>query len=702
MLVNDYANEVSLINTDGLVGEFKLKTSSRAFSILSSGLYSNKIRAIVRELSTNAVDSQVAADTAHIPFEVHLPTGLEPWFSVKDFGTGLSSEEVGSIYTTYFESTKTGSNDYIGALGLGSKSPFSYTENFTVITIKDSVKCIYGAFINSAGIPAVAHMSSSRTNEPNGVEVKFSVTDPADYHRFAKEAGYVFRWFRHQPKITGIDGYVVPTINYSDKDICPGIHLMASGTPMALMGNIAYPIDDVPSASALFGDLAPLLHSPIVIEFGIGELDIAASRESLGYIALTTDSIRAKLKLLNDALGDSIAKSVSAIQGQWGKAIFLQSKHTTRLFKPAVTAYAANNTDIPFDRSVYDGKYRYSLSTVDLATSGITISAFKRQRGVQTRITPASKSYLAPERYWSIPVSDDTIIVLDDLTTGAVGRAKEHQYAIREHHVFVIRHNSTDMATRKAAYSKLLLELGSPPSVIMASTLASVSRPSTRASTVSGILVPDMGGIRRGRFLGWVPHRGTLTDTDTYYYLPLMRDTVMSVGISGETLINTLHALKQAGVDLMSGRQLFGVRSKNLKAISKKPNWINLETHIKSAVEAMSDQDIALSAVHDQVPDLFRRMSSHTAKIISARIREANPNFYHKVDNAKYDAIYMLAHAYGGQRSAKLIADAVAQQEAVIAAIETAYPLLKHLEWDTPAAPIIAYLNLVDAGQKTS
>ena len=117
-------NEVVLSNV-GTTGEFKIRNSAKAFKILSDGLYSNKIKAVIRELSCNAVDSHVAANKADTPFEVHLPTVLEPWFSVRDFGLGLDGDQVENIYTTYFESTKTESNDFIGALGLGSKSPFS-------------------------------------------------------------------------------------------------------------------------------------------------------------------------------------------------------------------------------------------------------------------------------------------------------------------------------------------------------------------------------------------------------------------------------------------------------------------------------------------------------------------------------------------------------------------------------------------------
>ena len=86
---------------------FRIESSPEAFRILSDGLYSNKIKAVIRELSTNAVDSLVDAGTTDFGFEVHLPTSLSPEFYIRDFGTGLSHEDVVGLYTTYFSSNKT-------------------------------------------------------------------------------------------------------------------------------------------------------------------------------------------------------------------------------------------------------------------------------------------------------------------------------------------------------------------------------------------------------------------------------------------------------------------------------------------------------------------------------------------------------------------------------------------------------------------
>ena len=202
-LLNSVQNEAILSNV-GEVGEFRIRNSAKAFSILSSGLYSNKIRAIIRELSCNAVDSHIAAGNASTPYDIHLPNTLEPWFSIRDYGLGLTHDQVINLYTTYFESTKTDSNEFIGALGLGSKSPFSYIDNFTVTAIKDGRKGIYTAFINEHGIPSIALMMEEETTDPNGVEVRFAVDQRYDFDKFRSEARFVYEYFSLRPVVSEI------------------------------------------------------------------------------------------------------------------------------------------------------------------------------------------------------------------------------------------------------------------------------------------------------------------------------------------------------------------------------------------------------------------------------------------------------------------------------------------------------------------
>ena len=163
MKLHSQVQDQPIVSNVGEVGEFRIRNSAKAFNILSSGLYANKIRAIIRELSCNAVDSHIAAGKKDTPFDVHLPNSLEPHFSIRDYGTGLTHDQVTNIYTTYFESTRTNSNEFIGALGLGSKSPFCYADNFTITSIHEGVKRTYNAFINDFNTNTLSGTVASAT-----------------------------------------------------------------------------------------------------------------------------------------------------------------------------------------------------------------------------------------------------------------------------------------------------------------------------------------------------------------------------------------------------------------------------------------------------------------------------------------------------------------------------------------------------------
>ena len=77
--------------------KFSIQQSSKMFKILSDSLYSDKVMAVIRELSCNANDSNIASGNKN-PFKVTLPTASNPTFMVRDYGTGLSKEDMENLY----------------------------------------------------------------------------------------------------------------------------------------------------------------------------------------------------------------------------------------------------------------------------------------------------------------------------------------------------------------------------------------------------------------------------------------------------------------------------------------------------------------------------------------------------------------------------------------------------------------------------
>jgi len=330
MIVEDIAENQVTIGGNLQVGTFSIKESAKAFSILSSSLYSKKIKAIIRELSCNARDSRIAAGLPQ-DFYVHLPTRMEPEFWVKDEGLGLSNSEVMNLYTTYFESTKSSSNAFVGALGLGSKSPFSYTENFTVTAIKDGTRGVYSAFINELGVPSIVCLFSGPTDEVNGVEVRMAVADK-DHREFLEEAQNIYNWFDIKPTCNVSLNYFYNTVREHKHD-----HYSenTSNKSIVLMGGVAYEFEMFD-----FDVNAPAIK--FLFRMEIGEVDILPSREGLQNTLKTKTAIVNAVNKSVTAVEQEVLAELSKIDSVYDKLAYLSdtavSKMHMHIFNKVKTA----------------------------------------------------------------------------------------------------------------------------------------------------------------------------------------------------------------------------------------------------------------------------------------------------------------------------------------------------------------------------
>jgi hypothetical protein len=308
--------------------EFTIKGSAKAFSILSDKLYKDKILAPIRELSTNAYDAHVEAGCKNKPFEVTLPNTLNPTFKIRDFGVGMDEETITSVYTTYFESTKIASNDYVGCLGLGSKSPFAYgTASFTVTSFFNGRKFIYSAFLEN-GFPKLSKLGEADTDEPNGMQIEFPV-DRYDFDSFSSKASDLYRFFKTKPIVKGRDRFEINEADYLQKgdwwalrESSYSYNQYERGC-VAVMGNIGYPVD-INSIRVCKGitendvKIAKLiLECGIDIQFKIGELDITPSREELSYDDNTIKNIVDKAIKVGNLLKDQIVNEFKSCKTLW-------------------------------------------------------------------------------------------------------------------------------------------------------------------------------------------------------------------------------------------------------------------------------------------------------------------------------------------------------------------------------------------------
>lgn len=290
MITHEANKQTTVFKSEGLTSTaYTIKATPAMFMLLAKNMYKRPHEAVVRELACNALDAHIMVGKAHEPFEVHYPTSLEPWFSVRDFGPGLSPDNIIALYTTFGGTSKDNSNEVIGGLGIGSKSPFSVTDLFTVTSIHNGMKAVYVCDKNG-GSPTVTCLSpEAPTSERNGIEVRI---DSGSYD-FSNKHETVFRFFDVQPRLTG---YKV----VGDKLVFTNNVAVARNTYdddlFVVMGPVTYPVDQhalTPEAHEACKLITEYLYenSSTYIKIPIGSVTIQPSREELVWDKATVNFI---------------------------------------------------------------------------------------------------------------------------------------------------------------------------------------------------------------------------------------------------------------------------------------------------------------------------------------------------------------------------------------------------------------------------
>jgi hypothetical protein len=310
--------------------DFAFANNAVAFDAFSSKLYTDKPRAIIRELSCNAFDAHVAAGHPDKPFEIHLPTPHEPWFAINDYGTGLSHEDMKALFSLYFGSNKRDSDKFIGALGLGSKSPFCYDGNggsFSVVSRHEGITRCYVAS-KTNGRPKLERMGDEMQTPaaPNGIEIKFAV-DTKDIWEFENKAKLVFEFFDPLPAIN-LEKFEVARQKYVLKADKWGLRqeprtTWGSGV-RAIMGKVQYSVGDIDISRASHTQQR-ILQMPIDLFFEIGDLDFSISREALEMKPRTVNAILSAVDGVYEEFLKTVKEKIEACEHVWEARIMLYS-----------------------------------------------------------------------------------------------------------------------------------------------------------------------------------------------------------------------------------------------------------------------------------------------------------------------------------------------------------------------------------------
>ena len=295
------------------------KNTGAIFSILTESVYSDVMGAGIREIISNAIDSTKRAKN-NVRIKITVPTRFAQTFVVRDFGLGLSHQEIYDLYTSVGESSKKQSEDEIGFFGIGAMSPFAYVEAFTVVSYQNGKSRTYSIYMGESGVPEIAFIKESDTQEANGFEVSYSVKS-IDVNIFNEKLhkilSYIDKslWEWRDNKSTNQIIYYKDSIKASanfvldieDKYFITNKQYSyynqnnTSGN-ILVMGGVAYEYDSTISTSKLFD------HHSLVIEAPIGSVSVQASREKLKMNTKTVAYIKTAVMEVNNKIKETIEK----------------------------------------------------------------------------------------------------------------------------------------------------------------------------------------------------------------------------------------------------------------------------------------------------------------------------------------------------------------------------------------------------------
>jgi len=270
--------------------------TKKLIEMITSGIYSNPIGSIIRELSSNCYDAHIAANQSR-NFEVEIIDkniiigSFEDKIIFRDFGNGLNKERINDIYCQLLETDKEDSNEYIGAYGIGSKSPFAYCEEFNIITYIDSIKTTYQVQKTSDDSIELFTLNSEKSDEENKTEVIVPIKED-DISDFKSEIQHQLGYFNNLTVI-GADFKPIYPIYISDNVF---IRSFYNSSLKCLIGSIVYPLDE-----KVLKEIEDTINyrgkGQIVLKFKIGEIKLSLNRESIRYTKETIKTIINKFTL---------------------------------------------------------------------------------------------------------------------------------------------------------------------------------------------------------------------------------------------------------------------------------------------------------------------------------------------------------------------------------------------------------------------
>jgi hypothetical protein len=336
---------------------FSINTdSSIIFEILRNKMYSNKIGSICREISSNARDANREAGRGHVAIDIAIvaPEQAEDQFGIMvtdeciifgDNGIGITPERMEEVFIVYGTSTKTKDNSQTGGFGLGAKTPFAYTDSFTIVTTCDyegkRMQYTYTAILDSSQKGKMILFDSIEVDDiATGTKIIIPINGDDDRRAFEKEVLQCTQLWETRPNLKGFNKnyatvQVLESFVDQEGEQRVSIAVIKDDYDASLYGQmhvfsidgIVYPISyaQLPQELSFLRQLSPVVikkkgKDPIqvnaccILHFDTGELSVSANREQLQFDTRTIEMIDTVYSTFITQLADRIQQVIDEFE----------------------------------------------------------------------------------------------------------------------------------------------------------------------------------------------------------------------------------------------------------------------------------------------------------------------------------------------------------------------------------------------------
>jgi hypothetical protein len=665
---------------------FTVKAGAHIMAVLS-GLYKDPVDAMVREYLTNMFDAYVALKRVNpsaqtITPVLHVPSKLDSTLSFTDYGIGMTLEQVWNVYATYGETTKGNNNDEVGGFGLGSKTAFCYNggANWMIESRRDGVKNVFAAFIGEDGVPNLSHVSSEPTAEHSGMTISIPIRRE-DSGLVTEAVGKYAPYFPMPLKVTGID-YTPKAPAYFIRGTTYGISASSgygTNTTRVIMGNVPYMVDtqylSIPNGEK---ETRFIRANRIDLFVNIGAVDIVPSRDSLKYTPRTVDTLQKALNAMITDLPSEVGKMVQKCSTEWEAVEQLQTLDTIQA-RSIVPVMHWNGKEIS---SRYVTRTPPGLQKLDptaevwqYAVTDSHSSKIESSNPVELKVTPDA--------------THPTWVIIDDMAKGGALTARAVVYArcVNRHGARAAKYGHTPghayLIKSRLTKANLSAFFGGMP----VDKIFTVSELKGTVAVPTSLKVTK-DTIYRWSGSSWQARVNVPNGTDTYYYLPLVKDgarysyetTRWSQKDTLERMVSIAQGLK------IDANILYGMKQDDTPNLPA--NWINLDKAVRDALNTLAQS--AVSTVALARMNLPEGISHLVDLLTEAGVTTADPMFVQLVadmqkhKNARQSDAYntltnaeRYVSAFTPAYNKQLLAVVVPDFETQVTAIFQKYPMLK-------------------------